>query len=669
MKTRTILFFLLCVNYVTAQSIDSLQTLIFKSQYDSTKTILLSLLADELTKSDPKKAIETGREGLSLSKKIKFEKGIYENTFSLASAFQGQALFDSAIVYFNQAKKSAVIRKDISGQAEVCSGLGHSFMRKSEMDSARHYLDEALSYAKEVNNYRVEAGVYNNYGNVLLEESNYPLALDYFVKAARLFENPLADTYGQCLALSNIGNIEYRLGNYDKALNYAKQSMAIAKSKSFNSSIGYAHKLLGRIYRKQTKYDSALIEYQQAQKLYTHLNDARSTAEVLQNIGNIYFDKGQHLAALTNYKQSLVLAKTISGKSQIVYAYSAIGQAYYLLKRNREALLYLDSSRVLAQQLGNGYLVMDSYEAVSAVHEANGDYRKALAAHQQFTKLKDSITQNENRQLTEETQAKYELEKKEAKIALLEKDQELKTLALARQRAVQTGVIIASILLVIIGALLINRYRIQNQVKRQTEIEHMRNAIARDLHDDIGSTLSTINIISKIAMRENLQGNNQHLVRISEQSSQMMDNMADMVWSINPINDSVEKIAVKMKVFASEILEPKNINYRFDGTDSLNGIFLSAERRKNLFLLFKEAINNAAKYSEATDIEITFKKIANDLLLMIVDNGKGFVEEALPQGNGLKNMRTRAASLKANFSLVSTLKEGTRISISLPLHD
>ncbi len=666
MKTSTLLFLLLISTSSLAQKADSLSSLILKTKIDSTKAILHSLLADELTKSNPKLAVETAREGLQLSNKIKFEKGIFENAFSLAAAFQGQALFDSAIIYFHRAKRSSVLRKDASGQAEVYSGLGHSLMRKSEMDSARFYLDESLTLAKQVKNYRVEAGVYNNYGNVFLEESNYPQALDYFIKAAKLYENPLADEYGQCLAFSNIGNIEYRLGNYDKALRYAQQSMTIARKKSFTSSIGYAHKLLGRIYRKLTKYDSALLEYQQAQSLYSSLNDPRSTAEVLQNIGNIYFDKEQHQDALTNYKQSLVLAKSISAKPIIAFAYSAIGQANLILKKTSTALGYLDSASTVAKATHNSYLLMDTYAAISEAHEEIGDYKKALAMHQKFVSLKDSITRTENRQLMEETQAKYELEKKENKIKLLEKEQELKTLELARQQAIQTGVIIASLLLFILAALLVNRYRIQNRVRRQAEIESMRNSLARDLHDDIGSTLSTINIISKIAMRENPTGNNKHLNRISEQSSQMMESMADMVWSINPLNDSVEKVIVKMKVFAGEILEPKNINYQFD-TGSVNEISLDAEKRKNLFLLFKESINNAAKYSEASHITISLKKVNQHLILMIADNGKGFIEEQVIQGNGLRNMRSRAASLGAAFNIKTAPNQGTCVEVSFSI--
>jgi two-component system, NarL family, sensor histidine kinase UhpB len=661
------LFLILFAVNTFAQKADSLEIVLSKTKADSSKSILLSLLSDELTKSNPAKAVESARKGLKLAKQISFEKGVFENYFSLAATLQGQALFDSAIIYYRKALGTAKIRKDIVGQAEVCSGLGHSFMRKSQMDSSRYYLEMGLALAKQINNYKIEAGIYNNYGNIFLEESSYQKALDYFVRAAKLYENPLADEYGQCLALSNIGNIEYRLGNFDKALGYAHQSMVIAKRKSFTSSIGYAHKLLGRIYKKQLKYDSALHEYKQAQKLYLTLGDTRSAGELLQNIGNVYFDKKQYQDALNNYLQSLKLAKSISVKPLVAYAYSAIGQAYAILKKNNEALLYLDSSRVAAMAIGNKYLVMDSYNAMSSVHEAKGDYKKALMMHQRFVDVKDSITQSENRQLAEDTQAKYELEKKEAKIVLLEKEQELKTLALARQRAIQIGAVIAALLAIIIATLLVNRYRINNKAKRQTEIEQVRNNIARDLHDDIGSTLSTINIISNIAMRENSTGNNLHLSHIAEQSSRMMESMSDMVWSINPINDSMEKVVVKMKVFASEILEPKNIAFQFLGEESLSELSLDAEKRKNLFLIFKESINNAAKYSSATEIGIALKKIETKLSITISDNGIGFEDQYVKSGNGLKNMEARAKALGGNFKLSSVVGLGTRIEVEMPI--
>lgn len=661
------LFFFQLYSIGFAQKSDSLQTLIQQTKTDTAKAILYSLLADELTKTNPQKSIEVAKAGIKLSHQIGFDRGVFENYFSLASSLQGQSQFDSAIHYFHKAKVVGIKTEDVSAQAKIYSALGHSFMRKSNMDSARFYLDKGLELAQQTKNYRVEAGIYNNYGNVYLEESNYQQALDYFIRAAKLYENPLADTYGQCLALSNIGNIEYRLGNSNKALSYAQQSMTIAKRESLTPQIGYAHKLLGRIYRQQKKYDSALLEYEQAQKLYLQLGDIRSAAELLQNVGNIYFDKEQHAAALLNYKKSLDLARKISNKSISAFAYSAIGQANYMLKKNDEAILYLDSARIAAKALGNGYLLMDTYQAISATYEAKGDYKKALSNSQQYVLVKDSLTQAENRMLMEETQARYELEKKQAQIDLLQKDNELRIADARRQRAIQIGAFTALVLILVIGLLLINRYRTTARAKRLAEIEAVRNDIARDLHDDIGSTLSTINIISKLAIHENPSGNNLQLSRIAEQSSKTMESMSDIVWSINPVNDTFAKVLVKMKVFAAEILEPLNMQYRFvdEGVDGR--MILNAKQRKNLFLIFKEAVNNAAKYSGATELLITFSQHAKMLTMQITDNGVGFDSDKETAGNGLRNMNARANDLNAKFSLKSGSGSGTVIFLEMPI--
>jgi two-component system, NarL family, sensor histidine kinase UhpB len=146
-----------------------------------------------------------------------------------------------------------------------------------------------------------------------------------------------------------------------------------------------------------------------------------------------------------------------------------------------------------------------------------------------------------------------------------------------------------------------------------------------------------------------------------------MESMTDMVWSINPINDSMEKVVVKMKVFASEILESKNIGFRFSGEESLNGLLLDAEKRKNLFLIFKEAINNSAKYSGATEVGVTLKKSERRLVMTIADNGHGFDKQNTKEGNGLKNMDARAKAMQANFKLSSVERLGTRIELELPI--
>src|SRR5262249_42476292 len=146
-------------------------------------------------------------------------------------------------------------------------------------------------------------------------------------------------------------------------------------------------------------------------------------------------------------------------------------------------------------------------------------------------------------------------------------------------------------------------------MEKQKAIETTRASIASDLHDDIGATLSSINIYSKLA-REKMNGDAQVsnlLEKINSTSQEMMNNMSDMVWAIKPDHDTAESLSLKIKSIAREMLAPKDINYKIE-SDETSMEKISMEARRNIFLIAKEAINNIAKYSEAKNVLIKIKK-------------------------------------------------------------
>lgn len=199
--------------------------------------------------------------------------------------------------------------------------------------------------------------------------------------------------------------------------------------------------------------------------------------------------------------------------------------------------------------------------------------------------------------------------------------------------------------------------------------EKLRSQIARDLHDDMGSTLSSINIISKMALQNNATDGmvTEYLSTIKDNSGRMLESMSDIVWAINPTNDTVEKVILRMKEFAAEILEPLNIQYHFREEGSFNIVQLSLNQRKDFYLIFKEAINNAAKYSACSNIEIELVNNGTSLQLSVKDNGKGFEESKKRYGNGLQNMQTRALAMKAELQIAGETGKGVHICLSVPL--
>ena len=147
----------------------------------------------------------------------------------------------------------------------------------------------------------------------------------------------------------------------------------------------------------------------------------------------------------------------------------------------------------------------------------------------------------------------------------------------------------------------------------------------------------------------------------------MMENMSDIVWSINPKNDLAEQMVFKMKEFAAEMLEPPGINYSFHVKGAIETLKLDSEKRKNLFLIFKEAINNAVKYSQSTEVSISLSLQSNNLQMEVMDNGKGFNKAEVKNGNGLSNMKDRAAAIAGALQYNTEPRKGTRIVLVVPI--
>ena len=202
-------------------------------------------------------------------------------------------------------------------------------------------------------------------------------------------------------------------------------------------------------------------------------------------------------------------------------------------------------------------------------------------------------------------------------------------------------------------------YRIR--INKLLAVERVRFKLSRDLHDDMGSTLSTINILSgmvKTKLNKDPSSTSEYIDKISSYSQEMMESMNDIVWSLNPSNDSMLKVISKMREFATNILEPKNINFRFNISGDSEKFSLKMESRRDFFLIFKEIINNAAKYSGANLIEVNMILEKDKIILNVRDNGKGFRPEEKDKGNGLGNMRRRAAAIGGNITIHSAPGEG-----------
>jgi signal transduction histidine kinase len=206
------------------------------------------------------------------------------------------------------------------------------------------------------------------------------------------------------------------------------------------------------------------------------------------------------------------------------------------------------------------------------------------------------------------------------------------------------------------------RYRLHQVLA----IERLRARISTDLHDDTGSTLSSISILSDMAMQEaNDTPLTPMLKEIRDNSLSLLEKMDDIVWSINPRNDTLESLMLRVKRFAAQLFEARGIEYEIDIEPEVRRLRLLMDHRQNLYLIMKEAINNLVKYSDADRANIRARYVRHHLVVEISDDGRGIPADAMAIGNGIINMQNRAGEMKAELAIRTAPGEGTTVTLRL----
>ncbi len=198
--------------------------------------------------------------------------------------------------------------------------------------------------------------------------------------------------------------------------------------------------------------------------------------------------------------------------------------------------------------------------------------------------------------------------------------------------------------------------------------ENIRRRLASDLHDDIGSTLSSISYYSE-AIKQQVKENSPQVIRLIDKMEKASDDtinaMSDIVWAINPLHDKGIDMVNRMETYATELCRIRNIELLFESDKSFEGAKLKMEVRKNLFLIYKEAVNNALKYSDCTRLNIRLAQEEQQLLMRVQDNGKGFDSHVVYEGNGLKNMQSRAREIKGDLEVISQPGGGCSVTLKI----
>ena len=555
---------------------------------------------------------------LSIQEQWQEETAVAQICNNLAVAYNDAGDRLAALPYGKRAVDLRRQLNDVAGVATSANNLSLIYLRLDSLDNAFHYQRVGLQYAEQSGLESRMAECYINMALLLNRQKKNPDALVYEKKAIEL--------------LKKTGNNEMLA---------RRQIAAAILSKATGDTA------------------QALHFYKQAFDLSTRLNNKANIRDVYLNRTILYKDYKDFYNAYENYKKYILYRDSIINQETLVKISDA--QAKYETEKKDNEIKQLATARRIQE------LETEKQKALAAGN--------ALLAQQRQNEI-NLLSQSQELQEIKIDKQEEDLEKKnltvqnhQQALLLAKQQKDLQDAALRKSNLMTNAVIAGVLLLLVITWFLFNRYKLTRKIKEQRVLLAVRNDIARNLHDDIGSSLSNIHILNELAKKNALKPDlaTDYLNKAGEDIQRVSENLNDIVWNINPRYDDLQQLFIRMKRSAADMLDGPNINYTFNFPDDVNHISMSMERRRDFYLIFKEAINNLTKYSQATEAVVSIITLEGKLNMQVSDNGVGFDNTKTVHGNGLTNMQQRAGFWNDTLNIRSTPGKGTSIHLELHL--
>lgn len=620
-------FQILFIGNLMGQSsqIDSLLHLLKSQKEDTNKVNLLRLIGVEYSNYDPRKAIEYWQKGVQLSRKLNYTRGLARHFTNIGTGYSFLSKMDSTIMYADSGLKYSKILGDPDRLALVYLNKADAYRNLAKYKLSLTYCDSASYYASKTSNIDRQARIFDITNGIYMAQKQYSMARVYQNKALNLYRK--------------YGNLQMEGQVFDDISN---------------------------TFQVQNMMDSALYYRKKAIEIGLKVNDAKNLSTYYYGMAEIYLGKKQFQLANFYAEKSLQHAQQQENNNQLASIYTLMGGIKLRLKNHPEAIKsgllayeYAKLQTQIDQEQSSASLLAEAYTNI-------GDFKNANKFLVISNTIKDSLNQQLYNNQVAELQSTFEFKEKDKEIKLLATEKELQSQKLNRQRIIM----LSSAGILILAALglwqLFNRRKLKEKLH---ELE-LRNQIAADLHDEVGSSLSSINMLSQmVANQPNIAEKDRSILeKMTINSKETMDKMSDIVWMIKSGENDGESLIERMNQFLQEISIGKNIETHFNATNT-EGLELTMAHRKNIYLIFKEAVNNAVKYSGTKTIDVIFEKIDNNLNLTVQDFGQGFDIEHIRRGNGLENMQNRARELGGKLILNSIIGQGTKIAFSLEMNN
>ncbi len=608
---------------------------------DSAKVAQFQAQAKEVIYSEPIKARNLVLQGLAISQKIKnhdLEAVCYNQ---LGIVYDVTSKYDSALFCYRKAMSIAEMQGNIILKGQVLNNIGLIYWNLGELDRAIDYYTQSLVISEENNNEKGVANTLSNIGALYVDKREYKAAIPFHMRAVDARER-LGDIYGLSVSYTN----------------------------------------LGKLYLDFQKNDSARYFTEKSIELKDGLNDKRGLAINFSNLGVVFKREGQLDSAIWATNLAKNIRMELGDKNALAGEYSLLGDLYTEMKDYSKAFAVLDSAERISIEIGNKRELINIYARLATADTLTGNYKAATRHLLKRIEAQYDFYDVEKEKIIREVQTRYDTEKNERELAeskVILAEEQLKV----RQRTIWAILLVATILLlVVIGVNIYRQQKLKEQklteesrlreelarAELQARIQEERVRISRDLHDHIGSQLTIISSgIDNLAFTEEDEVRKEALYAISDNGRDTMLQLRETIWAMNQKVIDLETLTAKTQEFVSRLnLDGKSVKVNMGADDDLT---LSPVMAINLYRIVQEAVNNAVKYADFSEMLISFKKYNGTLTVKITDDGRGFVLNDLSEkGYGLINMKERAKQFHGELNLTTAPGKGTRVEVKVPLN-
>ena len=512
---------------------------------------------------------------------------------------------------------------------------------------------------------------------------NFDESLRWYFTAERAYE-AAKDTSGISELYSDMCIFYIKIKKFGQADEVIKKAIDYAVSTKNLKQHATALNNKGLMFYDEGKTDSAINAFNASFILYKKVNDKVGMSYCLDYLSSAQSDKGNYSKALQLMDSARDLRAGIGDKTGEAMAIENLGEIYLKENKLTDAAKYFADAIDRAHQLNFLDLELFAYSMLAKTYQQQGDYQAALAAKNKFVELNKKFQDEKRVKTIEELEAKYETEKKQEQIKLLNKQNTIQQLEIGKRNATITVIVAAFVLTMVLAYLFYSRYRIKHAAQLQAEVMHQqtlaskgiieaeereRKRIAAELHDGVGQLFTAVKMNMEILVErflvkkpdaallaeKTLAMVDESCAEVRSIAHQMMPNALIKSGLVSALRDFINKIPTeKLKIS----LETQGIDKPLDSiTETV------------LYRVVQESVNNVIKHAAATSLDILLLRDQQEITVSIEDNGKGFnsSDPGRFTGIGLKNIISRVEYLKGTVDISSAPGKGTLVAIFIPL--